>query len=44
MTYTKYYDSSSCETTGWSISLFGKGIGFTGIEEGTVETWRAVLQ
>jgi hypothetical protein len=41
---TKYSDQKTEETTGWTVSLFGKGIGFTGFKEGTTQSWSGALQ
>ncbi len=39
---TKYFDSEG-NKVGWSISLFGKGIGFSK-DEGCVQGWSSALQ
>jgi RHS repeat-associated protein len=41
---TKYTDPSSGETTGWTISLAGKGLGLTGFEKGTIRSSSGALQ
>jgi hypothetical protein len=41
---TKFTDPCSGETTGWTLSLGGKGFGFTGFETGTSMSWSAALQ
>ena len=40
----KYTDPCTGETTGWTISLGGKGIGFTWFETGTTRSWSTALQ
>ncbi len=41
-TFTKYFDSEG-NNVGWTISLFGKGIGFSK-DEGCVQGWSTALQ
>ena len=41
---TKYTDPCTGETSGWTISLGGKGFGLTGFENGTARSWSSALQ
>jgi len=41
---TKYSDPCTGETTGWTVSLGGKGFGLTGFETGTTLSWSGALQ
>ena len=44
VSFIEYTDPRTGETTGWTISLFGKGIGLTGVETGTSCSWSSALQ
>ena len=44
VSFTKYTDPDTCETTGWTVSIGGKGFGLTGFEEGTSESYSSALQ
>ena len=44
VTLTKYADPCTGEKTGWSLSLFGRGFGLTGFEEGITRSWSGALQ
>ncbi|MBW2136058.1 MAG: carboxypeptidase regulatory-like domain-containing protein [Deltaproteobacteria bacterium] len=44
VTLTKYADPCSKENTGWTLSLLGKGLGFTWFEEGISRSFSRALQ